>query len=377
VKLLLGLSNIFKFSLLSTVAFVPFFHFNANAAIDFQDAIFPELATSGRALAMGNAFIAKVDDSSAPFYNPAGLGTVRYGHLHLSNMHIETNKGWMDMGTKGAGTDLASNLLKSYTLDGTRQLLVDNPGKISHSRFHFTPNFTIRYFSIGYLLSIRNRATIGTEATSQFEYAVRRDHGPYAALNISLFGGVLKFGAMGIILSRIEAFGEVDKDTTIDLQSGDYNKGEAFIGVTGARLTLPIALLPTFAAKYNNAFENEFTARAAGAPAVIKKSLDLGFSITPQIAKIVRIHLEVNWKDFTGEYSDISTNRKIALGGEIDFSRSFFLRFGYGDGWGSGGLGIRSKYLEFDLTSYAVDTTTSEFRGAEDRRFSMTLSSGF
>ena len=33
----------------------------------FEDAIFPELAVSGRALALGSAFISKVDDSSAPF----------------------------------------------------------------------------------------------------------------------------------------------------------------------------------------------------------------------------------------------------------------------------------------------------------------------
>ena len=34
------------------------------------------------------------------------------------------------------------------------------------------------------------------------------------------------------------------------------------------------------------------------------------------------------------------------------------------------------KGLEFDLTTYAVDTTTSEFRGEEDRRFALSLSFG-
>ena len=62
---------------------------------------------------------------------------------------------------------------------------------------------------------------------------------------------------------------------------------------------------------------------------------------------------------------------------ELDFARAFFMRLGYGDGFGSAGLGIKTQHLEFDLTTYAVDTTSSEFRGKEDRRFSMSLSYGF
>ena len=50
---------------------------NAWSLIPFEDAIFPELAVSARAQAMGNAFIARTDDSAAAFYNPAGLGSVR------------------------------------------------------------------------------------------------------------------------------------------------------------------------------------------------------------------------------------------------------------------------------------------------------------
>ena len=82
-------------------------------SIGFSDAVFPELATSGRALGMGNAFIARVDDSSAVFYNPAGLGTIRYGHFHLSNFHLETNRGWMNIGTGGGIADASSNFVKA------------------------------------------------------------------------------------------------------------------------------------------------------------------------------------------------------------------------------------------------------------------------
>ena len=98
------------------------------AQLSFEDAIFPELATSGRALAMGNAFIAKVDDASAAFYNPAGLGTVRFGHFHLSNLHMEFNKGWSDLALKGKLEDFSGNFSKGLSIDGHRQLFGKKTG---------------------------------------------------------------------------------------------------------------------------------------------------------------------------------------------------------------------------------------------------------
>jgi hypothetical protein len=128
----------------------------------------------------------------------------------------------------------------------------------------------------------------------------------------------------------------------------------------------------------HNALDNEFySGSGLGTPDKISKTYDVGFSITPQVGTSSRIHLEVNYKDMGGGYSAVSTSRKILLGAELDFSRVFFFRLGYGDGFGSAGLGIKSRKMEFDLTTYAVDTTTSSFRGKEDRRFALSISSGF
>jgi hypothetical protein len=49
--------------LILVVASLPVF-----AKLDFEDAAFPEFVTSARALAMGNAYINKVDDSWSSFY---------------------------------------------------------------------------------------------------------------------------------------------------------------------------------------------------------------------------------------------------------------------------------------------------------------------
>lgn len=348
----------------------------SSKAIEFEDGIFPELATSSRALAMGNAFIAKTDDSSAVFYNPAGLGTVRYPHLHLSNFTLETNKGAMGAATAGNGLSTIPNMISMMSIDGTREVMKDHLGKLSHSRMHFLPNFTTRYFSMGYLYSSRTRGVVNNLTATGFEYADRTDKGPYASLNFSLFGGIVKFGASGIYLSRKEIFGTADPNVTLNLGNSSYKTGTALIITSGVKVTLPITYLPTFAAKINNTMGKDFSAENAGAPATIKKSIDVGFSITPQIGTSTRIHLEANYKDLTGLYN-ISTTRRMLLGMEMDFGRMFFFRIGYGDAYGCLGIGVKTPKVEFDLTTYSVDTTYSTYRGQEDRRFVAGFSTGF
>ncbi len=349
----------------------------SQAYIRFEDAIFPELATSGRALAMGNAYVAKSDDSAAAFYNPAGLGTVRKAKLHLSNLHIETNKGLLSMGAGGNISQVASNLADSFSLDGTRTQLLENRGKISHSRFHVLPNFTARFISIGYLLSKRTKATIGLVPTAPFEYADRLDHGPYMSLNLSLFGGVIKFGATGLYLLRKEGIGEAPNDQTFTLDDSNLNKGHMFHVTAGGKLTLPIALLPTFAATVHNATAAEFSHDGGVAqPENIKQTVDVAFSLAPKFAKNSAVHFEIDYKDLGYAYGDVSSARRVIFGLEFDFARTLFVRMGYGDGYGCAGLGLKSQRVELDLTTYAVDTSTNEIRGGEDRRFSFTLSTG-
>lgn len=346
------------------------------ALIDFEDAIYPELAPAARALAMGNAYVCKVDDAVASFYNPAGLGTVRNTHFHITNFTIETNKDYIKLGGNKA-TDVLSDLSGKLSLNGTRKLLLQNRGKIAHSRFHVMPNFTTRYFSVGYLFAQRSRSTIGVEDDAQFEYAFRQDHGPYASLNLSLGGGILKFGWTSIILNRKEVNDQSPRNLGIIVEDAEFKKGTAVVSIAGGRLTLPIVWLPTFAATIHNVLENDFSSRAAGQPTNIKRNIVLGASVTPQIANTIRMHLEFNWKDFTMEHDGVAFTRRYAFGAEIDFARRGFIRFGYGDGYGSGGIGFKSQTMEMDLSTYAVDTTTQEYRGKEDRRFVLGISSGF
>jgi hypothetical protein len=153
-----------------------FFCVPVNAQLRFDDAVTPELVTSARARAMGNAFISKVDDSASSFYNPAGLGTVRKTHFHLSNFHIEGNKGWIEAGLGGKVFSAGSKFTKGLSVDGSRELLQNKPGIISYNRFQIMPNFTTRYLSLGYMVSSQTKSMIANQedGTQVFDYTVRR-----------------------------------------------------------------------------------------------------------------------------------------------------------------------------------------------------------
>lgn len=348
------------------------------AALDFEDAAFPEFATSARALAMGNAYICKVDDSWSAFYNPAGLGTVRKPSFHLFNMHLESSTAYLNAVGSGPMTDIPGNISDSYDVQKMREMLVGNEGKLSHSRAHFFPNFTIRGMTLGYLFSQRNRAIIDKPAEGDdFEVAERRDHGPVFALNVPLFGGIFKIGASATYLFRRELYKSFGATDTVEIDEDvDYKKGQGLQLTTGARLTLPWDMLPTLAVVLRNATQNDWenTGKTDG-PSIIEQTLDVGASITPQISKVTRLHMEINFKDLNNAY-ETDSKRRIGAGMELDFNRRIFLRAGYGDGWGSGGIGIRSRTFIFDFTTYAIDRSREGFREDEDRRFVLSLSSG-
>jgi len=367
-----------SFSILLTLFSLP-----ARATLDFEDHAFPEFVTSARALAMGNAYICKVDDSWSAFYNPAGLGTVRKPQFHLANIHLEASSGLMNVLGPGPAYEIPGNYMDSFDPSEMRTMLADNKGDLAHSRVNLFPNLTVRGLTLGYLASQRNRAVINDVAVdpndplNTYEIAERRDHGPVMSLSGSLFGGVLKLGGSAVYLIRRDLYKSFTPTTPTSITDADYKTGKSLQLTLGSKLTLPIALLPTFSAVLRNATSNDWDGVSAnGGPEEIEQTVDVGFSLTPQIGKTSRIHMEVNLKDLNNAY-DTDVKRRMAAGMELDFKRRLFLRLGYGDGWGSGGIGVRTRTFIMDISTYAVDRSLDGFRDEEDRRWVLSLSSGF
>ncbi len=349
----------------------------AVAKLDFEDHAFPEFVTSARALAMGNAYLNKADDSWAAFYNPAGLGSVRKAQFHLFNAHMEASSGLLDVIGNGPAYKVPGNWLNSFNMEDFREKLSEKKGTLTHSRFNIFPNITVRGLTLGYMFSQRNRAIVNNDADNKFEVAERQDQGPVMSLTASLFGGVFKVGATAVYLTRRDLYKAFDPADTIVINNSDYKKGRGLQVTASAKLTLPIALLPTFSGVLRNSTNNDFEGETmGGSPDRIKQTVDVGFSLTPQIGNQTRIHFEANLKDASDSYAT-DFKRRMAAGVELDFNRRIFLRGGFGDGWGSGGIGVRNDQFILDLTTYAVDRSLEGFREEEDRRWVASLSMGF
>ncbi len=348
----------------------------AQNTLGFEDHAFPELVTSARALALGNAYLNKVDGPWAVFYNPAGLGTIRKFRIHLLNFHLEGNNDFFDL-TGGNIEQIPDNIQEVLTADGLRERMQDNPGAFAHARANFFPSISFRHFTLGYFYSRRTRAYLEeTNISPELFLADRRDHGPVAGFNYSFWGGILKLGLSAAYLSRSEIDSRFAADEDLQHESLDYRKGRGLILTGGTRLTLPFEGLPTISAVWRNAGGTEFKNGTETPPQEIEQTIDLGASITPILGKKFRIHMEVNYRDLSNQYQSDS-KRRLGAGIEFDFARTFFFRLGFGDGFGSGGIGVQTKKVIFDLSTYAVDTTSDEFRGKEDRRFALSLSTGF
>lgn len=135
------------------------------AELSFFDGQYSELAVSSRALGMGNAFIAKSNDSSAVFYNPAGLGSVRSWQLHVSNVFVEWNKNWQSASSGGKIADAAGNFTEAFSIDGLRKISEGSYDSPTYSRFSINPHITSRYFSLGYLYAMKTRTQVTEGAT--------------------------------------------------------------------------------------------------------------------------------------------------------------------------------------------------------------------
>ena len=358
--------------------FITIFSPNSYSILEFEDAVFPEFVTSARALAMGNAYMGKVDDGWSAFYNPAGLGTVRGMQFHLTNAHMELNNGFLDVASNGAFTDTLSNYTDAFDVAKLRDLHAEDPGHISHARFHLFPNITFRGLTLGYLYAQQNRARLRS-LSDNYEIAERTDSGPVMALSMSLFGGIVKFGGSVVYLTRQELqkdFAPADS-VSID-EDTDVYKGSMTHITAASRITLPYKMLPTLSAVLRNSSQTEFyDGSMAGAPESIPQTVDYSFSITPNLGRTLRMHLEVARKDAGDRYDKVSAQRKTLFGIEFDYLRQMFVRFGYGDGWGTAGVGVRNKDFTFDLSTYAIEASTDGFREEEDRRFALSFSSGF
>ena len=89
--------------------------------------------------------------------------------------------------------------------------------------------------------------------------------------------------------------------------------------ISGGKLTFPISGLPSLSFAVHNSSNGAFDkSGGVAAPDKMYQNVVYGFSITPQIGKIARVHLEANYKDALEKDPDVTNARRLSAGIELD-----------------------------------------------------------
>ncbi len=344
------------------------------AQLTFNDTIIPELVVSGRSMALGNAFSARVDDSMSPFFNPAGLGTVRKLDLRISDLYFDNDIDLINM-TFGT-SNFWEDLLGALSIDGIRQLMLEDGKNLAYTRFNFVPNLVTRYFAAGYFYSQRTYMGIPDSSSPTVEYIYRQDQGAFLGFNVSLLGGVIKLGLTGLYIWRKELDGQSPADQSIIIESDDYNRGQGYFGIAGFKFTYPSDWLPTLSAAYQNIAGNTFDNYGTAPVSPYPQNLTVAFSLSPQVGKETRLHLEADYVDALRENSNVQDKDRFEASMELDYYRQAFLRLGWLDGYLSGGFGFTWSHLTLNLSTYGVQATLAPGQTVQDRRFVLSMSYG-
>ncbi len=339
------------------------------------------LFQNARPLGMGGAFVAVSDDANAAFFNPAGLtGVDRKKRLELINPLVTVSD---------TGVNLLKQALEIDTNNNNEiEQFADNAfGETIHAQVSLYPNYTTKNWSFGLFTNtmptfrVRNPGNpqLYTDAIS--DVGVQLSHGRHLALDELSIGASLKaikrFSANDVlsssdIVNRVD--GNADYDPIQDLQ-----EGFAVTTDLGAIYEFPVTAAPAIGLSINNAitqgFNNSFEIFSdnKGQPAALQRSVNLGFSVRPELGFIDTV-LAFDIQDITNG-GELNSN-KLHAGAEIYLPAILSFRTGINQGYLTGGVTADLRAIRFDLATYAVEL--GAFAGQRpDRRYTGQMTVGF
>lgn len=319
-----------------------------------------------RALGMGGAGVAVVNDETALLVNPAGLGKLRDYFITLIDPEGDVGQDT----ERVMGTDILKVTDPQEVLN--RALLT--PDKRVHSRGQVFPSVVVPNFGIGVFGKNEVNAELDT-TTNLFTYDYTNDYALVAGFNFRLFNGIIKLGVTGRAVNRTEVRRtDIDpSSTTLSLKT----LAASGLGVGadgGLMITAPIAWLPTIAGVYRDIGRTSYALRdgmflnTTERPTSTPETIDGAISISPILGKRFRSTWTVEYRDAMNVYEETDATRRVHGGVEFNYADAFFLRAGMNQRYWTAGLELAIVNYQFQVASYGEDVGDSVTH-IPDRRY--------
>lgn len=339
--------------------------FSLILAISYQSKA-ADFYTGIRQMGMGGAAVAVVNDETSLLINPIGLGRLREPYVTLVDPEVTTN-----IQSRSSVQNLS--VIGAADLDKLYEELGTHLDKRFYTKAQIFPSFVNKNFGFGFLDKYEITAT-RESATQYLDLNYVSDWAGVVGANYSIWGGIVKFGATGKLIDRVEYVGKVNPAT----QAMDIQKigSEGFgLGVDlGLSISSPTDLLPTIAVIAKDVGTTSFSAGNGmrGYPNLVEpnsihSTVDVAFGIFPIKNQYFRSTFTVEYDDVTGYYENWGTKQKLHVGVEVNLVDQLFFRAGYNRGYATGGFEWAFRFFQLQLAYYGEEIGTEDNPVRDDR----------
>jgi hypothetical protein len=316
--------------------------------------------TNLRALGMGNAYTAVVDDADALFYNPGALAHLRQVKWTILDFRLGLN-GIDSIQDAQAAMDGANSMAEALNALYGKQIWLGAGAKSA---------IAMPYFALAAFANTETSFSMHNPPNPVIDVGLFFDYGYIMGGAIPIVPQVL---GVGMALRRVNRTGSsmpIGAATlaTLDgdaLQAEFRRRGVAYGLDIGTKLVLPGAVNPSLSLVYRDIGFTAFTHdEGAGAPARIEPELVVGGSL------LIDSGLMSITPSFDYRFAD---RKNVQIGKKLNFGLEFdlpllALRAGLHQGYMTAGVGLELGIMKFDVATWGVEL--GEFPGQkEDRRY--------